>query len=88
MIATPLGVYADGYARDKLWKWIIWCILFNEQDDIVQEFTEDEHLFATRVGGNPESSESFQTNVVSNPVLDVFHKADGFETDFKIDHTG
>ena len=40
-----------------------------------------------RVGGNPESPESFQTNVVSNPVLDMFHKTDGFETDFKNDHT-
>ena len=53
--ASPLGVYVDGYARDNLWNWILWYWLFDEQDDIVQEFTEDEHPFATRVGGDPES---------------------------------
>ena len=53
--ATPLGFRADGYAGDKLRNWILWYWLFNEQDDIVQVFTEGEHYFATRVGGNPES---------------------------------
>ena len=53
--ASPLGVYVDGYARDNLWNWILWYWLFDEQDDIVQELTEDEHPFATRVGGDPES---------------------------------
>ena len=53
--ASPLGVYVDGYARDNLWNWILWYWLFDEQDDIVQELTEDGHPFATRVGGDPES---------------------------------
>ena len=38
--ATPLGVGADGYAGDKLRRWILWYFLFKEQDDIVQEFRE------------------------------------------------
>ena len=53
--ATPFGFHVDGYAGDKLWRWILWYFLFNEQDDIVQEFAGDEHQFMTRVGGNPES---------------------------------
>ena len=55
VIATPFGFHADGYAGDKLWRWILWYFLFNEQDEIVQEFAGNEHQFMTRVGGNPES---------------------------------
>ena len=53
--ATPFGFHVDGYAGDKLRRWILWYLSFDEQDDVVQKLTGDEHLFATRVGGNPES---------------------------------
>ena len=53
--ATPFGFHVDGYAGDKLRRWLLWYWSFDEQDDVVQKITEDEHLFATRVGGNPES---------------------------------
>ena len=55
MTATPFGFHVDGYAGDKLRRWILWYLSFDEQDDVVQKLTGDEHLFATRVGGNPES---------------------------------
>ena len=37
-----------------------------------------EHLFATRVGGNPESKLRFQTHVMSNLVDEEFNNADLF----------
>ena len=71
--ATPSGFHADGYAGDKLRNWILWYLLFNEQDDIVQVFTEGEHYFATRVGGNPESKLKLSDTSHVHPCRWRFH---------------
>ena len=53
--ATPLGVGADGYAGDKLRRWILWYFLFQQARWHCARVYRRWASFATRVGGNPES---------------------------------
>ena len=85
--ATPLGVYADGYAGDKLWKWIIWYFSFNELDGIVQKFTGDEHHLWQELGETRKASNAFRH--ISCPTLSMTNLTMllVFDEELTINHT-